>query len=165
MNYIVEKAVKLSHCSDSRNPFEICNSAGVNVVFADIGELKGMYKYIKRNRYIVISDKLDERTARTVCAHELGHDVLHRNFAKNGFWREYTLFGTDGKQEYEANLFAAELLISDGDILELLHCTTEEIASNLNIDKNLICIKLSSMNKRGYNFGEFTYRSDFLGNF
>ncbi|MBQ4542969.1 MAG: ImmA/IrrE family metallo-endopeptidase [Clostridia bacterium] len=84
MNYIVEKAVKLSGYSDSRDPFEICNSAGVNVVFADIGELKGMYKYIKRNRYIVISDKLDEKTARIVCAHELGHDVLHRSFAKNG---------------------------------------------------------------------------------
>ncbi|MBQ7075665.1 MAG: ImmA/IrrE family metallo-endopeptidase [Clostridia bacterium] len=165
MNYIVEKAVKLSRYSDSRNPFEICDSTGVNVVFADIGELKGMYKYIKRNRYIVISDKLDEITAKTVCAHELGHDVLHRNFAKDGFWREYTLFGTDGKQEYEANLFAAELLVSDSDILELSDCSTEEIARNLSIDENLICIKLSSMKKRGYDFGEFTYQSDFLGSF
>ena len=72
------------------------------------------------------------------------------------------MFGTDGKQEYEANLFAAELLISDSDILELSDCSTAEIARNLNTDENLICIKLSSMNKRGYNFGEFNYRSDFL---
>lgn len=154
MNYIVEKAVKLSKFSETRNPFEICDSIGVNVVFADIGSLKGMYKYIKKNRYIVISNRLDEKTAKIICAHELGHDILHREFAKNGFWREYTLFGCDGKQEYEANLFAAELLISDSDILEFskYNYSTKEIAENLNIDENLICIKLSSMSKRGYKF-------------
>ena len=93
---------------DTRDPFELCKSTGVEVFFADLGSLKGMYKYIKRNRFAVINENLDERTRRLVCAHELGHDLLHRDLAKNICLQEFVLYDMKSRPEYEANLFAAE---------------------------------------------------------
>ena len=46
---------------------------------------------------------------RTVCAHELGHAVLHTH-ANTPFLRKNTFFSVD-KLEIEANTFAALLLI------------------------------------------------------
>ena len=164
MDYILKEARRLKKMSDMGDPFEICASVGINVVFADIGSLKGFYKYIKRNRYVVINENLDERTARLVCAHELGHVRLHREFAKHSFLREYMMYDRDSRAEYEANLFAAELLLDDEEVMELL-CdgyTYPQAAHMLDIDTNLLLIKVDSMNKRGMKFKNVVRQSDFL---
>ena len=67
----------------SRDPFEIARQLGINVMLCkNFGSLKGMYRVIKRNRFIFLNNSLDENMLRIVCAHELGHDQLHRNMAK-----------------------------------------------------------------------------------
>ena len=67
----------------TRDPFRIAHELGIEVLFCDdFGPLKGMYRVIKRNRFIFINKDLSERMQRIVCAHELGHDQLHRHFAK-----------------------------------------------------------------------------------
>ncbi|MDQ0340231.1 Zn-dependent peptidase ImmA (M78 family) [Caldalkalibacillus uzonensis] len=48
---------------------------------------------------------------RFVCAHELGHAVLHPELSTS-FLRKHTLFSMD-KVEREANEFAVELLVPD----------------------------------------------------
>ena len=64
---------------ETRDPFSIAQQIGVEVMFCqDLASLKGMYRVIKRNRFIIINDDLNERMKRIVCAHELGHDQLHR---------------------------------------------------------------------------------------
>lgn len=73
----------------TRDPFEIAADIGVEVMFCDnFGPLKGMYRVIKRNRFIFINNQLSEQMQRIVCAHELGHDQLHRNLAKDNPLRE-----------------------------------------------------------------------------
>ena len=67
----------------SRDPFEIARQLGINVMLCEnFGSLKGMYRVIKRNRFIFLNNSLDENMLRIVCAHQLGHDQLHRNMAK-----------------------------------------------------------------------------------
>ena len=70
------------HCG-TRYPFRIEQELGIEVLFCDnFGPLKGMYRVIKRNRFIFINKDLSSRMQRIVCAHELGHDQLHRHLAK-----------------------------------------------------------------------------------
>ena len=67
----------------TRDPFSIARQLGIEVLFCEnFGPLKGMYRVIKRSRFIFINENLSGRMQRIVCAHELGHDQLHRNLAK-----------------------------------------------------------------------------------
>ncbi len=67
----------------TRDPFEIAGDIGIDIIYnGNFGPLKGMYRVIKRNRFIFINENLSPRMQRIVCAHEIGHDQLHRNLAK-----------------------------------------------------------------------------------
>jgi len=164
---IHESALKLLKRCDSRNPFKIAEEIGVHVLFRnDFVQLKGMYTIIKRNRFIFINANLDECKQRIICAHELGHDTIHREFAKEKVLQEFTLYDMSTRPEYEANVFAAELLIDDNEVFELAQegFTEQQIASELYTDMNLLLIKMQEMNKRGYNFNlSEVPRGDFLG--
>ena len=66
----------------TREPFSIADEMGIKVLFCDnFGPLKGMYRVIKRNRFIFINQNLSDQMQRIVCAHEIGHDQLHRHLA------------------------------------------------------------------------------------
>ena len=93
----------------TRDPFRIAQELGIEVLFCDdFGPLKGMYRVIKRNRFIFINKDLSSRMQRIVCAHELGHDQLHRHLAKGNTLQEFMLYDMATKPEYEANIVAAE---------------------------------------------------------
>lgn len=69
----------------TRDPFQIANALGINVMddCENLGSLKGMYCIVKRNRFIFLKKDLSPQMKRIVCAHEIGHDRLHRALAKN----------------------------------------------------------------------------------
>jgi hypothetical protein len=46
-DYIQSVASGLIKRYDTRDPFELCKATGVEVFYADLGHLKGMYKYLK----------------------------------------------------------------------------------------------------------------------
>lgn len=105
----------------TRDPFEIAEQIGVNVMFCEnFGTLKGMYRVIKRNRFIFLNQDLDENTLRIVCAHELGHDQLHRQMAKHHPIKEFMLYDMKSKPEYEANIVASEILIDSKEVLNYI---------------------------------------------
>mgnify|MGYP007047225976 CR=1 FL=1 len=57
----------------TRDPFQIARELGISVLLCeDFGSLKGMYRVIKRNRFIFLNKDLGDRMLRIVCAHELG---------------------------------------------------------------------------------------------
>ena len=68
----------------TRDPFQIANALGINVMddCENLGSLKGMYCIVKRNRFIFLNKDLSPQMKRIVCAHEIGHDQLHRALAK-----------------------------------------------------------------------------------
>lgn len=77
----------------TRDPFAIADDLGIKVMECDnFGPLKGMYRVIQRNRFIFINGDLPERMRQIVCAHEIGHDQLHRHLAKGGAIREFMLY-------------------------------------------------------------------------
>jgi len=95
---------------NTTNPYELADYLKIHVLTWDLHEeINGFYKYEKRNRFIVINTNLSPSMQRTVCAHELGHAVLHTH-ANTPFLRKNTFFSVD-KLEIEANTFAALLLI------------------------------------------------------
>jgi len=76
------------------------------------------------------------------------------------------LYDMRTKPEYEANIFASELLIDDNDILTLIEDGNDiyQMASEFGEDMNLILIKIDELRKQGYDL-RVPYRpsSDFLG--
>lgn len=163
--YIQNVANKLIKKFDTRDPFQLCQAIGVEVFYADLGSLKGMYKYLKKNRFAVINENLDPFTKTLVCAHELGHDILHQNLARKVCLQEFILYDMKSRPEYEANLFASEILLSDDIIFNLARdgYDIEQISKELCTDINLIALKVSSMNTRGYRFNNtIDAKSDFL---
>ena len=163
--YIQNVANMLIKKFDTRDPFQLCQAIGVEVFYADLGSLKGMYKYLKKNRFAVINENLDPFTKTLVCAHELGHDILHQNLARKVCLQEFILYDMKSRPEYEANLFASEILLSDDIIFNLARdgYDIEQISKELCTDINLIALKVSSMNTRGYQFNNtIDVKSDFL---
>lgn len=150
----------------TRDPFRIARELGIEVMFcSDFGPLKGMYRVIKRNRFIFLNEDLSPRMQRIVCAHELGHDQLHRNLAKGNSLQEFTLYDMTTKPEYEANIVAAEILLDTNEVLEYIYqyeYTSEQIAFAMQTDINLVALKVAHLIETGYDLRRQEHQSDFL---
>ena len=166
VNYIYDSVQKKIKKSGTRNPFNIAEDNGIMLIFdSNLSKMKGMYTIIKRNRIIIINDNMPERMQQIVCAHELGHDALHRQFAKDGGLREFMLYDMKSRPEYEANMYAADLLLDDEEVMELAKdgYDMQQVAGILNTDINLIGLKMASMNYRGFDLRiGIEPKSDFL---
>ena len=150
----------------TRDPFQIARELGITVLFCDgFGSLKGMYRVIKRNRYIFLNKDLDERMLRIVCSHELGHDQLHRKLAQTNSLHEFMLYDMTTKPEYEANIVAAEILIDSDELLDYIYTyrySAEQIARAMDTDINLVALKIAHLTEIGYGLRPIEHRSDFL---
>lgn len=135
---IVEKLVK-KH--GTNNPFEIASQKGIVLLFEPLGGIYGYHHSFKRIKIIHIHSELDETTQRFVCAHELGHAVLHPELSTS-FLRKNTLLCMD-KVEREANEFAVELLIPDDFLYTYRNTdmTIYEVATTYGVPKEVIHLK------------------------
>ena len=127
---------------NTRNPFEILKQKNVILVFAPLNGVRGFYQYFQRNHIIYIDENLSDSEKRFVCAHELGHMLLHKK-ANALFMDTHTFFNTE-KFEIEANTFAANLLISDDIIIENSNMTTEQLSRLVGYEKALIELRLKT---------------------
>ena len=80
---------------------------------------KGFFLVSSRCKLIVINSDLPESIQRIIIAHELGHAVLHSDSAISAF-HEFAMFDDTDRMEYEANVFAAEFMLSDDEVMESL---------------------------------------------
>lgn len=163
MRRIIEAAEHILCEYGGKDVFETAENSGANVWFRELGGLKGFYICENGERYIVVNDELDEVMKKVVCAHEFGHDTLHRELSVGGI-RENTLFLESNKTEREANLFAACVLISDEELLEELSYRADiaSAAAALNLPPEIVKYKLETMNHKGYGFKTDEIKSDFL---
>ena len=142
MGWIKKKVEDLCKKHNTRNPFELADLLKVYVVQWDLNnEINGFYQYEKRNQIIYINNNLPYEQQHVVCAHELGHAVLHKK-SSVPFMRANTLFSID-KIEREANRFAAELLIPDESFRELNNMY--EIASLHDVPLELVKLKCEKL--------------------
>lgn len=152
--YIKQVADELTENSGTRDPRAIAEDLRLLVYERpDFEELLGMYAVLNDIGCIFINANLNERLTRLVFAHELGHDRLHHDLAKRLAIWDFQLYDIQGKQEYEANAFAAHLLLADEDVMDALRdgYSVSELASMTGYDEALILIKLNEMKKLGWN--------------
>jgi len=127
---------------------------GIEVVMCpEFKRQKGVFTVILRNCLILINANLSEEMQRIVCAHELGHALLHRKMASvtKGLL-EFELFDINDQMEYDANAFAATLLLDEEELLEMVHEGHDVvyIARSMGTNVNLILLKLNEMRKQGH---------------
>lgn len=101
---IRKKVEALCRKYQTRDPLQICQEKGIQVIFERLGTVRGYYSCSHRIKVIHINEALDEPQRLLTCCHELGHAVLHPK-ANTPYLKANTLFSVN-KLEKEANLFA-----------------------------------------------------------
>ena len=135
------EAVRRIQPSASHAMMALAQELGIHVEFADdYKNLLGMYFNRWHHRFIFLNSRLDEDWLPMVLAHEIGHDQLHRELAKTGL------------QEFEANAFAAHLLLDNDEVYRLVRAgeDMETISKRLRCNINLMLIKMREMVALGY---------------
>lgn len=148
--WIYEKVNQLIKTYRSRDPEELIKRLNIHIQYIDATKsLLGMYKIILKNRFIFLPTNVGS-LRKTVLAHELGHDQLHRKECLNGAsFHESRIFNPTNQYELEANIFAAHLLIPDEDVLKMIRFakSDQELSNALEVDINLLNLKISEMAK------------------
>lgn len=102
--------------NNTNNPFSICKALDIVVKYENLGNILGYCDTHFRMRTIHINENTPEHMHSFICAHELGHAILHPKI-NTPFLRNNTLFSVD-KIERQANTFAVELLLPDSILQE-----------------------------------------------
>ncbi len=124
----------------TRNPFEIIHSINVILVFYPLEGVKGFYQYFQRNNIIYIDERLDDNEKIFVCAHELGHMLLHKK--SNAIFMDSRTHLNTSKYENEADRFAIDLLISDSIIENHLDFSIDQLSRLFGYSKKMIELRL-----------------------
>jgi len=111
---------------NTNDPFQLAASLGVKVLKLPLGNLKGFYKCIEQIKFIFINSNLKDDEQKIVCAHELGHAIMHSK-VNCCFLHNFT-FQCTSKIEIEANRFCAYLLITDEMIKDYEGLTYSQIS-------------------------------------
>ncbi len=159
---------KLIQKFGTRDPFIIAERLHYTVIKRnDFKIQRGSFAVVLGNVFLFINANLSEEMQRMVCAHELGHALLHRSLVTDMPWiLEHELFDMKDHTEYEANLFAADLLIDEEEMLTLLKKGYDVVqtASACRINVNLLLIKLADMKESFRDKLPFIPGNRFLGN-
>ena len=103
------------------NPFELCEKLGLTVKYVSYG--KG---FIFNSCLIQINNKkYTKASTYVICAHELGHAVLHNGDSVNYFDESNTLEKIE--KDRQANLFAAYLLFEDDNDIKFENMNSQMI--------------------------------------
>lgn len=110
----IDRKVKsiLKHTSKN-NPFDIATFYNINCQFVDLPENISAYSNSKDcTIYINKCFKVDNYSAKILCAHELGHIFLHYNDIAAMEYNRYidSKITDESIKEYEANIFAILLM-------------------------------------------------------
>lgn len=113
MDELVNKLIRKYKTND---PFAIALNMNISIRYADLGNhTRGIYHRTLRRRFIVLHNQLTPEWQRFICAHELGHDRLHKGI--NRFFIDEHSFFHAGRYERQANRFAVHLLTATDTLL------------------------------------------------
>lgn len=154
---------------DERDPFRLCRAMGIKLIFLPMGReansIKGFFLESKRIRTITVNSDLPQIIQKIIVAHEICHAVLHRKSGIQAF-HEITLFDHTSIYEKEANLFAAELLLQDTAVMEVVNGDTTffSAAAVLTVPPELLDFKFRVMKWKGFKMTEppINAQSNFL---
>ena len=169
IDHIATAVDRLVRKYGTRDPVELCDAMKISIRYKNCENLlKAYFVNISRIKSIVINNQISESVARILMAHELGHAVLHSEIAMQRGFQEYELFDTASPMEYEANLFAAELLVRDDELMELLNDSEKSffgVARELSVPAELLDFKFRVLKNKGYHIEPpLLTQSDFMKN-
>ena len=140
MKRLAERLVKRF---GTRDPFRIAEELGYIIIYTPLVGVRGFYQYLKRCHIIYLDSELDEDTTRFVCAHELGHSLLHRGL--NRIFMDTRTFLVSGRYETEANRFAVDLIYSDEELQPYLSRGWEYAAVYMKVDNELAAYRMGEI--------------------
>lgn len=150
---IYKRANRLVNKYGTRDPEEIALGENIRIYDDDIGRMMGLYTFLENHRVILVNSELEDEWYSLIVAHELGHDRLHRAYAKNhGGLQEFVLYNLKNKMEYEANAFASHILLDNDEVYDLAIQGYDvfQMSKLLDTHMNLLLIKLTEMTRLGY---------------
>ncbi len=122
------------------DPFKIARNRHIKILYAPLGKVMGFHSYSLRLHVIHLNQELDEPMLQFVCAHELGHTILHPDI--NTAFMTHRTFFSASKLEREANTFAVELLLPDDIIRENEGCSIYQLARLRGVPEKLAELKM-----------------------
>lgn len=156
---ITESVKALKRRYGESDPFRLCRAMDIKLLYQAMGThphaVKGFFLEYKRISTITVNSDLPKNIQRIIVAHELGHACNHRNSGIHAF-HELALFDHTSQMEKDANLFAAELLLDDHEVLQVLNQDTTffAAASALYVPVELLDFKFRVMKWKGYKLVE-----------
>lgn len=154
---IYSDAMRLRQKYQTNNPFELLDALNVDwqmtAAYPHNG-LKGYCTIINRIKYVRINSFLCPEEQLVVASHEAGHIVCHKTVLSIGAFKDSDIYSAAGKWEREANLFGADFMLDDEEVLDLMHshgANFFSVAKSLCVPAPFFAFKLYSMVDRGYN--------------
>lgn len=127
---------------ETNDPFELCDLLGILVLSSDLPEsVQGFSANIKNNNIIYLNNLLDYPMDKQVCAHELGHILMHPHHNLL-FMMEHTLF-VHQRYEREADEFCAALLFRPEEMEDFT--SLGQFAESLGVEERIAKIMLSKV--------------------
>ncbi len=122
----------------TNDPFELCSLLDILVVQVPLAaEIRGFCQYALQTHIIYLNQSLEPRQARFVCAHELGHALLHPH--DNRIFLDTATYQVTARLEVAANRFACHLLYpEDSAFFECPDYTVEQMAACLALPAELV---------------------------
>lgn len=127
----------------TRDPFQLADALGYVVIRTPMKGIRGFYQYVKRCYVIYIDSTLGYQDARFVCAHEIGHALMHQGLNRI-YMDSYTYFPTS-KYEIEANHFAVDFLFEDDDLRVFLEYPIQLAADYMGVSIELAEYRMRSV--------------------
>lgn len=152
---IKREANRLKMKYQTNNPFEICDALKITVSLVPMGKhegsCKGFYLTSSRRKIATINNDLPLHIQRIILPHELGHAILHVTPSLCTF-HELTVLNETNRLEYEANIFAAEFMLNDDDVMDALQMKMNffQTASLLEVPPELLDFKLRLLQREGH---------------
>jgi len=144
-SFIKSKALELISLYGTRDPYELCECLCIEIWERPLNKTKGLFYSSFGFDYILLKEDLSDEEKRVVIAHEIAHQVLHRHLA--AFTEADSPWGFEYRPEREANLFVAELLLSDDFIEEHISFSKEQLAILAGIPQQYVDLKLELMGR------------------
>ncbi len=123
----------------TNDPFELADA--LDILIMPSAAVNGCTITLMNCPVILLGQHLSSHEKRYVCAHELGHNVLH-DIKRHGILMNCTFFSTE-KLEIEADTFAAELLVPDDIWLLYPEYTIKQIAAVECVPVELLKMKVN----------------------
>lgn len=169
LDEICRKAEFLKNEYKTNNPETLCRDLGICLLYQPMGThpgaIKGFALGVDGVFSVVVNSDLSAEVRRIIIAHEIFHTLEHCR-DRICSYHDVALFDEISEMEKEANLFAAELLLSDEDVTEVLNSdnTFFTAAATLCVPIELLDFKFRIMKRKGYQLAEPPVHShnDFL---